>query len=72
MAVIYIVIGILIGVLLTVLIFRKNTVGTLQVDTSDPDGPPLMFAKLSKSVGDIMHKKYVIMRVKVEDLISQK
>ena len=68
----YIIIGILIGVVVTVLIFRRHSVGTLQIDTSDPDGPPLMFAKLSKSVSDVMHKKYVVMRVVVEDIISQK
>lgn len=68
----YIVIGILIGVVSMVLMLRRNSVGTIQIDTSDVDGPPLMFAKLTKSVSDVMHKKYVVMRVKVEDIISQK
>lgn len=69
---VYIAIGILIGVVLSVLIFRRLIVGTIQIDTSDPDGPPLMFARLNKSVSDVMHKNFVVMRVKVEDIVSQK
>lgn len=68
----YIFIGILIGVAATVWMLRRHTVGTIQIDTSDPEGPPLMFARLSKNVSDVMHKKYVVMRIKVEDIISQK
>ena len=56
-------IGIFIGVLLTVFFLRKNMVGTLLVNTSDPDDAPYLFLELSKDVSDVTSKRYVILKV---------
>lgn len=56
-------IGIFIGVVLTVLLFRKNMVGTLLVNTSDPDDAPYLFLELSKDVSDVTNKRYVVLKV---------
>lgn len=56
-------IGIFIGVVLTILLFRKNMVGTLLVNTSDPDDAPYLFLELSKDVSDVTNKRYVILKV---------
>lgn len=56
-------IGIFIGVVLTLLLFRKNTVGTLLVNTSDPDDAPYLFLELSKDVSDVTNKRYVVLKV---------
>ena len=63
-------IGILIGITLTLLILRIKAVGNLRIDTSDSDGPYL-FLELSKDVGPISAHKYVILKVKNENFISQ-
>lgn len=56
-------IGIFIGVVLTLLLFRKNMVGTLLVNTSDPDDAPYLFLELSKDVSDVTNKRYVVLKV---------
>ena len=45
------------------LLFRKNMVGTLLVNTSDPDDAPYLFLELSKDVSDVTNKRYVVLKV---------
>ncbi|GHU48027.1 hypothetical protein FACS1894120_6360 [Clostridia bacterium] len=66
------VIGVLIGCILMTVIFRTKVIGTLRVDCSDPDDNPYLFLELSKSVDIIYHKKYVTLKVNVEDLLPHK
>ena len=56
-------IGIFIGVLLTVFLLRKSMVGTLLVNTSDPDDASYLFLELSKDVSDVTNKRYVVLKV---------
>lgn len=75
-----IVIGILIGGFIGCIITRnamlkksaESFVGTLRVDTSDPDDNPYMFLELSKNVKDVTNKKSVVLKVSTENYISQK
>lgn len=46
-------------------------IGTLRIDTSDPDGP-FMFLELSKDVNAVASKKYVVLKVNLKNYISQK
>lgn len=70
-----IVIGGFVGCILTrnAMIKRslKSLVGTLRVDTSDPDDNPYMFLELSKNVSDVTSRKSVILKVSTENYISQ-
>lgn len=74
------VIGILIGGFIGCIVTRnamikrslKSLVGTLRVDTSDPDDNPYMFLELSKDVTDVTSKKSVLLKVSTENYISQK
>lgn len=50
---------------------KENSVGTLRIDTSDPDGPYL-FLELHTGVGEVMRHKQVTMDVSTENYISQK
>lgn len=72
MEVILVGIGFMIGCVMTALLFRVFRVGTLRVDTSDPDDRPYMFLELSKNVQAVMHKKYVVLKVSTKNFISQK
>ena len=69
--VIILAIGIVVGSIITRIIIRPLDIGTLRIDTSDPDGP-FMFLELSKDVDTVASKKYVILKVNLKSYISQK
>lgn len=69
--VIILAIGIVVGSIITRIIIRPLDVGTLRIDTSDPDGP-FMFLELSKDVNTVASKKYVVLKVNLKNYISQK
>lgn len=50
---------------------KESLVGTLRVDTSDPDGPYL-FLELHTPISEVMRHKQVTMDVSTESYISQK
>lgn len=64
-------IGIVVGSIIILVIIRPLDIGTLRIDTSDPDGP-FMFLELSKGVDTIASKKQVILKVNLKSYISQK
>lgn len=63
--------GVFVGAILTVIIMRTKKMGVLRVDTSSEDGPYL-FLELSKNIDEICGRKYVIFKVCVKNLLSQK
>jgi hypothetical protein len=65
-------IGVLIGCILTIIIFRTRSVGSLRIDTSDPDDSPYLFLELSKDIREIYKKKYVMMKVNFKSFIPHK
>ena len=69
--VIILAIGIAVGSIITRIIIKPLDIGTLRIDTSDPDGP-FMFLELSKDVDTVASKKYVILKVNLKNYISQK
>ena len=69
--VIILAIGVMVGSIITRIIIRPLDIGTLRIDTSDPDRP-FMFLELSKDVDTVASKKYVILKVNLKSYISQK
>lgn len=65
-------IGLLIGIAITVVIIRKHVVGTLRVDQSDPGDQPYLFLEMGKDLNAIYRKKYVLMKVKIQNYLSHK
>ena len=65
-------IGILVGIVCTTVSTRTKSVGSLRVDTSDPDDGPYLFLELSKDIGDIYRKKYVTFKVSLKNFIPHK
>ncbi len=63
------IIGFLIGCGIVVIILRPKCIGTLRVDTSDPDGP-FIFLEASKSINFIASKKSVMLKVNLKNYIS--
>lgn len=63
------IIGIAIGFSFGKAKYHQWPIGDLRVDQSDPDSPPQLFLELDKNVPTVMTKKYVVLRVKVEDFI---
>lgn len=66
-------IGVCIGMVWRGVYLKTHSIGDLRVDHSDPDGAYL-FLELSEdqSVRTIEQQNYVMLKVKVEDIISQK
>ena len=64
--------GIAIGILLSVWFMKKCVMGCLRVDQSDPNENPYLFLELTKELGHICRKKYVILKVKLQDFITHK
>ena len=50
---------------------KRKPIGTLRVDSSDPDGPYL-FLELETDPNAIKKEKYVLMKVDTRSYISQK
>lgn len=46
-------------------------IGTLRIDRSDPSDNPYMFLEITKGVGDISNRKYVLLDVQNANYISQ-
>lgn len=66
-------VGIFIGMVWRGVYLKTNAIGDLRVDHSDPDGG-LLFLELNKDqdLRSIEQQNYVMLRVKVENIISQK
>ena len=65
------IIGVIIGIVLGRQVFRRDVVGSLRVDQSDPDSGPYLFLELShKGANVIYKKKYLVLKVDLKDYIS--
>ena len=64
------IVGVLAG-LVSGWILSPKRVGNLRMDHSDPDSPYL-FLELEENMDDLLKQKEVILRIRVEDYISQK
>ena len=67
-----VIIGVIIGAVVTAFIVRTHLSGNLRVDHSIPEDDPLMFLELTKSVSTVVHKKFVVLKVRAEDFIPHK
>lgn len=70
--VIAVIVGAVVGVLVTLLIFSTISAGNLRVDQSIPEGDPYLFLELTKSVSTVLKKRFVVLKVRVEDFIPHK
>lgn len=69
-AVIAFVVGFLAGGWILVgIMYWLFEVGTLRIDTSDPDGSTYMFLELDEGVGDISVRPYVLLRVNLDSYL---
>mgnify|MGYP003609134210 CR=1 FL=1 len=63
------VVGILVGSVITLFVFRMRSVGSLRIDTSDPEDGPYLFLELTKDVGIVYQRKYVTFKVNTKSYI---
>ena len=66
-------IGITLGIIFVILTIaiRVPSVGTLRVDKSDIYDGPHLFLELDRGIHEIVNRKYVLLKVRDEDLISR-
>jgi hypothetical protein len=62
-------IGVLIGCVLTAIIFWIKSVGSLRIDTSDPDDEPYLFLELSKSIDVVCRKRHIMLKVNTKSFV---
>ncbi len=65
-------VGIVIGCIIVMIFSRLRAVGSLRIDRSDPDDNPYLFLELSKDINRFDCKKYITLKVRNENYISQK
>ena len=67
-------IGIFVGMVWRGTYLKSNAIGDLRVDYSDPDVDGYLFLELNRdqSVHTIEQQNYVVLKVKVENILSQK
>ena len=64
MEILFLVGGVIVGIFLTILILRKEPIGTLRIDYSDPDSGPYLFLEIpQKNKHLITQKKTVTFKV---------
>lgn len=64
--------GVFLGISITTVMFRVFLVGALRIDNSEPEEGPYLFLELSKGIGDISSKKYVLLKVNLKNFIPHK
>ncbi|MEY8573628.1 hypothetical protein AALD01_04350 [Oscillospiraceae bacterium 21-37] len=69
MEIIIALISLIIGFIIGRVLHRERPLGDLRVDRSDPTCEPYLFLELGTDVRNIIHKKYVTFRIKVENLL---
>ncbi len=67
-----IIIAFIIGVLVGIAIRHRRPLGNLRLDRSDPDSGPYLFMELTTDLPDIVRRKYVTFRVRIEDFVPRK
>ena len=64
--------GLFVGWMIAAIILRrKKSIGSLRVETSDPDGPYLFLELNDGNIAELLRKRHVILNVKVGDRASQ-
>lgn len=59
------------GLIATVILRREKAVGSLRVETSDPDGPYLFLELNDGNIAGLLRKRHVMLNVKAGDRASQ-
>ena len=62
--------GVLIGTIIYAIAVKTASVGTLRIDQSDPEDSPYLFLELKQNITTISSKKYVTMKVDLQNYIS--
>lgn len=65
-------IGVVVGAGAVSLLICRSSVGTLRIDTSEPNEQPCLFLELKRDVSNVSSKKRVILNVSTESYIPQK
>ena len=66
------ILGLLGGWIIAAIILRhKKSIGSLRVETSDPDGPYLFLELNDGNISELLRKRHVILNVKAGDRASQ-
>lgn len=66
------VVGVLVGGVCITIMTRIKSVGSIRVDTSDPNDSPYLFLELSKDIDVLYRKRHIMLKVNTVNLIPPK
>lgn len=69
--VIAVILGLACGIGITLAVIHGKAIGTLRLDSSDPYEKPYLFLELNNDCGNLLKKKYVVLKVNPKPYISQ-
>ena len=72
LVVIFVIVAFVAGVIVERVGHKEKPIGTLRIDQSDPDDNPYLFLELETSPDVLKQRKTVMLKVNVENYISQK
>ena len=61
--------GIVIGCVVTSILTRLRSIGSLRIDSSDPDDGPYLFLELTSEIRDFRNRKHVVLDVRNENYV---
>ena len=65
------VVGLAVASIVSYITRRRSCAGTLRVDRSDPNDGHYLFLEL-QNISDVVNRKYVTFRVRIEDFLPHK
>lgn len=69
---VYIILSMALGCLIGKFLFDKVIIGTIRVDTSDPDDNPYLFLELESDISKLKHGDVVCVVISKQNYISPK
>ena len=61
------------GAVSAIAFLRRNSIGSLRIDRSEPEEPPKIFLEINKGASfQLLRREYVTLKVIAENYISQK
>ncbi len=60
MEILFLVVGAIVGIFITMIFLRKEPIGTLRVDYSDPDSRPYLFLEIPQKNAHLIETKKAV------------
>jgi hypothetical protein len=70
-AVVIFIVGFIIGWSFSIFLNRSKFIGLLRIDVSDPNDNPYLFLELLEEMNVVLRKKYIILKIEFNEVITR-